>query len=133
VGTEGNLVYRPRGPGFLQDLADCKAIIGTTGFSLIADAIHLQKPYFGVPLKGQFEQTLNAFFLAESGLGEFSEEASPAAITAFLSRLPEFRRAFAGRHSHPAEQEETLRQYLGDLEAARGGKPTIVFPALSPK
>ena len=43
----------------------CKAIIATTGFSLIADSIFLKKPYLGVPLKGQFEQTHNARFLRD--------------------------------------------------------------------
>ncbi len=84
VGQDGNLTYRRQGPTFLPDLRDCKAIIGTTGFSLIADAIYLKKPYFGVPLKGQFEQAYNGQFLADSGLGDCSENPTRWTARTFL-------------------------------------------------
>jgi uncharacterized protein (TIGR00661 family) len=76
VGEDQNIIHRAQGPGYLGDLGGCKAIVGTTGFSLIADSIYLKKPYYGVPLKKQFEQTYNAHFLGSSGLGEFSETVS---------------------------------------------------------
>lgn len=116
IGRDGNLTFRPRGSGFPADLASCKAIIGTTGFSLIADAIYLKKPYFGVPLKRQFEQTVNAFFLASSGLGEFSEDPSRQRIEAFLGRLPAYRERLQRLRFDPAEQERALREVLGSIE-----------------
>jgi uncharacterized protein (TIGR00661 family) len=116
VGEDGNISYRAQGPGYLRDLASCKAILGTTGFSLIADSIHLKKPYFGVPLRKQFEQTHNAVFLKNSGLGEFSETVTRGALERFLASLTEYRRRLAGFHLDPAEQEETLREILARLE-----------------
>jgi len=115
VGEDGNLCFRAPGPAYLRDLAACKAIIGTTGFSLIADAIYLKKPYFGVPLKKQFEQIHNARFLRESGLGDFSASASRADLERFLAALPGFRAKLAQCDLDPTQQGETLRAVLREL------------------
>jgi uncharacterized protein (TIGR00661 family) len=120
VGEDGNIIYRAQGPGYLADLCSCKAIVGTTGFSLIADSIYLEKPYFGVPLKKQFEQTHNAHFLRNSGLGEFSESVSRGRLEWFLAKLPHFRKKLAEYDLDPAEQEETLRGLLARLEDGIG-------------
>jgi uncharacterized protein (TIGR00661 family) len=112
VGTEGNVIFRAKGPSFLEDLAGCRAIIGTTGFSLIADAIFLKKPYFGVPLKKQFEQTHNARYLARAGFGEYSENPTRAQIEEFLSNLAKYRDRLREHDLDPAEQEEALLRVL---------------------
>src|ERR1019366_5831119 len=91
VGSEGNISYRAQGEGFVRDLGSCRAIIGTAGFSLIADSIYLRKPYFAVPLKKQFEQTHNAHFLRQSGLGEYSENPSRGDLVRFLENLDSYR------------------------------------------
>jgi uncharacterized protein (TIGR00661 family) len=132
VGEDGNIIYRAQGESYLRDLAGCKAIVGTTGFSLIADSIYLRKPYYGVPLKRQFEQTHNARFLTESGLGEASEEVTRGQLERFFARLPDYRARLAAYQLNPAEQEETLRSLLGELaRRARVGAPEGVT-AISP-
>jgi uncharacterized protein (TIGR00661 family) len=129
VGDEGNVHYRAQGEGFLRDLQDCKAIIGTTGFSLISDSIYLRKPYFGVPLRKQFEQTHNARFLRNSGLGTSSETPTADELRRFLAGLPAYRERLARYRLDPTEQEETLLALLG--AAASGGRAapvTAAFP-----
>jgi uncharacterized protein (TIGR00661 family) len=121
VGQEGNITYRAKGPNFLRDLASCKAIVGTTGFSLIADSIFLKKPYFGVPLKKQFEQTYNARYLVRAGFGEYSETPTRVQLEAFLADLPKYRDRLRGHHLDPAEQEETLLSVLRLI--AQGAPP----------
>lgn len=122
VGQEGNVIFRAKGETYLPDLRDCKAIIGTTGFSLIADSIFLKKPYFGVPLKKQFEQTYNAQFLTLFGVGDFSEDTSREDLLRFLGDLPRYRRKLESLSLDPAEQEETLLDVLASISAeqARG-------------
>ena len=83
---EENLVYKMKGAGFVEDLAVCKAIIATAGFSLMSEALFWDKPYFALPLKGQFEQLINALFLKKSGFGEFSNAPDRKEIQKFLSR-----------------------------------------------
>jgi uncharacterized protein (TIGR00661 family) len=119
VGDEGKLRFRPRGQGFLADLASCRAIIGTAGFSLIADAIYLKKPYFALPLVKQFEQTMNALFLADSGLGTYSEAPSVGELRQFIADLPRYAERFESQRFDPTEQESALREVLGRLARRR--------------
>jgi len=72
---------------FVNDLKNCKAVIATSGFTLMSEAIYLKKPYLALPLKGQFEQMLNSLFLKQAGYGEFSEDLKETEITSFLKNL----------------------------------------------
>ena len=120
---EGRLRFRTQGPGYLPDLSRCRAIVATTGFSLIADAIYLKKPYFGVPLKGQFEQTQNAHYLRAAGIGAFAEDPNPASLARFLADLPTYRRALAALHFDPEEQAEVLVELLDRVATAAATAP----------
>jgi uncharacterized protein (TIGR00661 family) len=116
VGLDGNITYRASGgTDYLEDLRTCKAIMATTGFSLIADAFFLKKPFFGVPLKNQFEQVFNAHILRQFCIGEFSENVKREEIDLFLKRLPEFRVTLEKHHFDPTEQERTLVNILGKI------------------
>jgi uncharacterized protein (TIGR00661 family) len=132
VGEDGNVSYRAQGATYVRDLSGCKAIIATTGFSLIADSIFLKKPYFGVPLRKQFEQTHNAHFLTQSGLGEYSENATKAELEGFLSNLPSYRARLAAYHLDPTEQEETLVGLLRQIASSQGANASA-SKALSPE
>lgn len=90
---EGNLVFKsPARDGFLQDLAACKAVMATAGFTLITEALHLHKPYLALPMRGQFEQEINAVFLAQLGYGLNLRRVTSEAIGDFLYHLPEYKR-----------------------------------------
>jgi uncharacterized protein (TIGR00661 family) len=119
AGEDGNIIYGSQGATYLRDLGACKAIIGTTGFSLIADSIFLKKPYFGAPLRRQFEQTYNAHFIRQLGIGEFSESITKADLERFLGNLAEYRARLGLYHLDPAEQEETLLGLLREIESER--------------
>lgn len=59
----------PSQEGFLRDLAGCRAVVATAGFTLMSEALHLGKPVLAVPNRGFFEQLLNALELERSGRG----------------------------------------------------------------
>jgi len=82
----GNLELKTK-ESFLKDLINCKAIIATAGFTLMSESIYLKKPYFALPLIGQFEQTLNALFLKKAGFGDYSENLTEDQVRNFLSNL----------------------------------------------
>jgi uncharacterized protein (TIGR00661 family) len=88
---KGNLEFKKR-ESFLSDLKKCKAIISTAGFTLISEAIYLRKPYLALPLKGQFEQTLNSLFLKQSGFGDFAEDLTEKDIIYFLYNIDKYKR-----------------------------------------
>ncbi len=87
-----NLVFHKSGDKFLKDLEKCKAVIGSAGFTLISESLYLKKPYFALPLQGQFEQVLNALFLKNSGLGEFEEldNLNDKKFNEFLNKLDKY-------------------------------------------
>jgi uncharacterized protein (TIGR00661 family) len=87
----GHLTFKPFSKeGFLEDLATCKAVMATAGFTLISEALYLKKPYLALPMRGQFEQELNAFQLEQLGLGRNLVEITHDAIAAFLYHEPDY-------------------------------------------
>jgi uncharacterized protein (TIGR00661 family) len=93
---EDHLLYKmPSRDGFLKDLATCRAVMATAGFTLISEALHLHKPYLALPMNGQFEQEINAHFLSLLGYGINLRKIRPDAVEDFLRRLPELTRKLA--------------------------------------
>lgn len=91
-GQDGNVVYqRPSRERFLRDLGTAKAVIATAGFTLMTESLKLQKPYLALPMRGQFEQELNALLLEEMGCGKNGREPSAETVGDFLYHLPDYR------------------------------------------
>lgn len=80
---------------FYNDLASAKAVICNGGFTFISEAISLKKPIYSVPAIGNFEQTLNGFYVQKLGYGEYHEEMSPKKVEKFLKRLPKYQEKLA--------------------------------------
>ncbi|MDE2732224.1 MAG: glycosyl transferase [Bacteroidota bacterium] len=69
-GRYPNLTFKPASvDSFLHDLAHCRGVLCTAGFTLMSEALYLGKPLLAVPNRGIFEQTLNAVFLEREQLG----------------------------------------------------------------
>ena len=113
---DGVLNYKPFSKqGFLQDLASARAVIATAGFTLISEALCLQKPYLALPMQGQFEQQLNAFQLAELGYGKSSTELTAESVGDFLYRLPDYQAQVADYKSSDSSEIKTkLDELLAD-------------------
>lgn len=94
VKTKNNLHFRKK-ETFLKDLQSCDAIIATAGFTLISEALSLKKPYLAIPLKGQFEQVLNALAIKKAGFGDYSESLTKEQVTEFLSNLKKYKNKLA--------------------------------------
>ena len=95
--VEGSLRYRPFSEdGFIEDLASARAVIASGGFTLMGEAVYLGKPMLAVPLSGQFEQIMNARYLAHLGYGACATNLDdPATVRTFLERIPDYARALA--------------------------------------
>lgn len=75
---------------WLKDLENCKAVITNGGYSLISEAISLHKPVLSVPIKGQFEQMLNAYHIKKLGYGEMHENITAKKINNFIKNLKKY-------------------------------------------
>lgn len=99
-----NLEYREFSTdGFLQDLAACQSVIATAGFTLISEAMYLQKPYLAFPMHGQFEQKLNALCLERLGVGMEGNTADCETVAEFFLRLPALTAMYRQRQVSPQE------------------------------
>jgi uncharacterized protein (TIGR00661 family) len=119
-GRDGNISFqKPSVDGFLADLAGARAVIGNAGFSLVTEALHLAKPYLAVPVKHQFEQTFNAYWLGRMGYGPYWAELNQERVEAFLYNLPQYREALA---TYPRAGNQALLDKLDALISEYTGK-----------
>lgn len=94
--VDENLTYKLFNENeFYNDLASAKAVICNGGFTFISEAISLKKPIYSVPAIGNFEQTLNGFYVQKLGYGEYHEERSPKKVEKFLKMLPKYQEKLA--------------------------------------
>ena len=75
---------------FYEDLASAKAVICNGGFTFISEAIYLKKPIYSVPALGNFEQTLNGYYVERLGYGEYHEIMSAKRVQNFLNNLSKY-------------------------------------------
>ena len=60
-------------------------MIANAGFSLVSEALHLGKPYLALPVRHQFEQLFNAYYVQKMGYGQYSEKLGPNNLADFLA------------------------------------------------
>ncbi|MFA4871746.1 MAG: MJ1255/VC2487 family glycosyltransferase [Patescibacteria group bacterium] len=90
-GVEGNIEFKNYDSHqWLNYLANCRAIIGTAGLSLITESLHLAKPYLAVPVKKQIEQVINAYYLEKMGYGLSCAEFTKKNYWRFMENLPTY-------------------------------------------
>lgn len=53
---------------FLKELAQCDGVITNAGFATTSEALFLGKPLLTIPMRGQIEQSYNAFALKKMGV-----------------------------------------------------------------
>jgi len=114
-----NLRFRPFSEDvFLDDLASARAVVLGGGFTLMGEALYLGKPMLSVPLKGQFEQILNARYLEQLGYGLWTDQVTTDDIRSLYDRAPEFHESLrAFRHDDNAGFFEGLdRAMRGALD-----------------
>ena len=89
--VDGNLHFKLFNENeFYDDLASAKAVICNGGFTFISEAIHLKKPIYSIPARGNFEQTLNGYYVQRLGYGEYHEVMNAKRVENFLNNLPKY-------------------------------------------
>ena len=114
--VDGNLQFRKFNEDqFYRDLASCKAVITNGGFTLITEALYLQKPVLSIPVKKQFEQILNAIYIERLGYGKFCEELEKEDLEDFLQNLEIYHDNLKSSYK-PKGNEELLRELDETIE-----------------
>ncbi len=90
-GEEGNVRLRAFSEkGFIDDLRTARAVLAGGGFSLMSECVNLRIPMYSVPLEKQFEQELNARYLAALGYGAWARHWQREPVERFLAEAPPF-------------------------------------------
>jgi uncharacterized protein (TIGR00661 family) len=93
---DANLTFRPFSEaGFIDDLRSARAVVAGGGYTLMSEAVYLHKPLLSLPVKGQFEQTLNALYLQKLGYGRHAQALDKQTLDAFLLDVPRCAEALA--------------------------------------
>jgi uncharacterized protein (TIGR00661 family) len=104
----------PLSDQFINDFARCRAVIGGSGFTLVARSIYGRKPLLAVPAGGQIEQIFNASYLGALGYGAKARELTPDALSAFLDKADSYRNNLSSvRHDGNSEILSSLDRMLG--------------------
>jgi len=112
--VEGNLRFRPFSEEtFVEDLASCRGVVASSGFTLMTESIYLHKPLLAIPLEGQYEQTLNARSLQALGYGLAASSVDDDAITRFVRAIPACEESLA-KYQQDGNEEllSTLDEHL---------------------
>jgi uncharacterized protein (TIGR00661 family) len=97
-GLDGNVTLCPFSEQrFLDDLRTARAVIAGGGFTLLSEAVSLGIPVLSVPVRGQYEQELNARYIEALGYGSWTKRLDLEQVSAFLERTPEYVKALEGR------------------------------------
>jgi uncharacterized protein (TIGR00661 family) len=84
----GNCTFKKTSnEGFLRDLASCRGLVATAGFSLISECLYFRKKMLLLPIQGQYEQTANAHYAEKLGLGLAREQFNAIALAQYLERV----------------------------------------------
>ncbi len=76
--NDGNLRFKANSEEeFLGDLATCSYVVCGAGHTLISEALYFGKPLFVVPIRGAFEQFLNAHYVQQLGYGRYHTNLTP--------------------------------------------------------
>ncbi len=97
-GREGNVTFHAFSEeGLLDDLASAAYVICGGGHQLISEALHHGKPVIALPVRDEWEQAMNAFYLEQLGYGVrwSMRRIAELNLPAFEDALPARREAIA--------------------------------------
>ena len=81
----------------------------------MSEALYLKKPYLALPLKGQFEQVLNALFLKQAGYGTYSDDLQTEEVSDFLNNQDLYRKRLTDYELDFNRLPNTLKRILDRL------------------
>jgi uncharacterized protein (TIGR00661 family) len=103
---------------FLKDLKTAQAVLINGGYTLMSEALFLGKPIFSIPIKNQFEQILNGYYLEKLGYGLYSLKLDLEKLNRFFNSLNYFKKDIkANQNKFKGNQKlfEILDQKITEL------------------
>jgi len=117
TGTEHNLEFMPfNEQSFMDDLRSCRYVIVNGGFTVLSEALYLKKPVLCIPIRKQFEQEWNGYYLKREGFGSYTKRLTGKDLVLFEQNLKIYQESLArlGRWDNSElfrHLEETIKKY----------------------
>lgn len=99
-----------------SDFKDAKCVITNGGFSLITEALQLEKPVLSTPVNKQYEQILNAMFVERLGYGEHHDKVNQTILDAFLENVEVYRKNIRENYHKNSDNKKTLETLKNTIE-----------------
>ena len=114
---DGNILFRSfTEKQLFSDFKDAKCVITKGGFSLITEALQLEKPILSIPVNGQYEQILNAMYVNRLGYGEHHDVISQVILDNFLENVETYRKNIQTNYHKHSDNDETLKTLKNTIE-----------------
>lgn len=114
---DGNILFRSfTEKQLFSDFKDAKCVITNGGFSLITEALQLEKPILSIPVNGQYEQILNAMYVNRLGYGEHHDVISQVILDNFLENVETYRKNIQTNYHKHSDNDETLKTLKNTIE-----------------
>jgi uncharacterized protein (TIGR00661 family) len=124
-GREGNVTLCAFSEsGFVDDLRTARAVIAGGGFSVLSEAVSLGVPVLSIPVEQQFEQELNARYIAHLNYGAWARRIDPDNVARFLERIDDYTRSL---EAYPRRDNAMTLGCVDELieRRARGDKRPV--------
>lgn len=122
---QGRLTFCPiHEQKFVVDLAGSRGVICAAGNQLLGESLYLGKPVLAVPEASHHEQCINATYLKQMGVGDWSllESLDSGILQSFLTRLPLFRerlQELRGQLNGTADAIQVIQSVLSSASRPR--------------
>ncbi|WP_323735494.1 MJ1255/VC2487 family glycosyltransferase [Methanosphaera sp. ISO3-F5] len=114
---DGNVLFRSfTEKQLFKDFKDAKCVITNGGFSLITEALQLEKPVLSIPVNKQYEQILNAMFVDRLGYGEHHDSVNQVILDNFLEKVEVYRKNIQEKYDKHHDNVETLETLKSTIE-----------------
>ncbi len=115
--SEGNVLFRSfTEKQLFEDFKDAQFVITNGGFSLITEALQLEKPVLSIPVNKQYEQILNAMYVDRLGYGEHHDVITQNILDNFLENVESYRKNIQENYPKHHDNSETLEILKNNIE-----------------
>ena len=100
---------------FAKDLANSKAVICNAGMTTLTESIYLKKPILCMPIKGQIEQELNAYYIQKKGYGLSKKNINEKTINKFLTNLKTYEKSLKKINFSNKKIIKTIKRSINEV------------------
>lgn len=101
---------------FAKELASSNALISTSGFTSVGEAIFLKKPYLAIPQIGQYEQIYNAILIKRLKIGKYIKKITKKEIIRFIKNIPTYQKHIDNTKTSQIDAADVINSIIRSIQ-----------------